>query len=476
MRLKKYITPVLFLLMYVQGAYGQQSNILNSSYIRVEGKGLLTSQIKEATKEKLVKIYTVGGFVTINSTNTFDKLANKLYLNTYLKERPHKQSKNILPSEVYLNPNEEFYVDILDGKTDSLVCRYEIKRLRSIPKIKLYTTNESGIRSLVLPSDDHSSEFKLSPGEKIKLVIDREADFRDLQVEYTLVNLKTKRTEHKIIQSKLESLKLVANTDYELRVNYVVQKENVGVGYLRVKPYWYQSITTYIIALLVFVAIVILLITRSLKNKVKSSLKEQQKMEQAAIRLQSLLNPHFTFNALSSIQGLMNTNRIDEANQYLQEFSSLLRKTLAKSKHIFNSLDQELEMMRMYIRIEAFRFNFSWDIEIAEELNPSVIEIPTLLLQPLIENSIKHGLSGLGEKGQLLIVCKEGQKKGTFVIVVKDNGTWLNKSSEFGYGLSLTEERIKTINSMKKEQNIVLDFNKKDGTEAILTFHNWLDN
>jgi two-component system LytT family sensor kinase len=76
----------------------------------------------------------------------------------------------------------------------------------------------------------------------------------------------------------------------------------------------------------------------------------------------------------------------------------------------------------------------------------------------------------------LRIICREGEKKNTFVIVVKDNGTWLNKKTDSGYGLSLTAERILTINKLKEEQAIVLDFNKQSGTEAILTFHNWIDN
>ena len=186
-----------------------------------------------------------------------------------------------------------------------------------------------------------------------------------------------------------------------------------------------------------------------------------------------MLNPHFTFNALSSIQGLINTDRIDEANIYLEEFSTLLRQTLSKSQQVYTTLDQELEMMRLYIKLEAFRFNFYWEIEVSRELNPSVLEIPTMLLQPLIENAIKHGLSTLGSEGKLHIVCKEGEKKDTFVIMVKDNGTWIN-SSAMGYGLSLTAERIATINKLKRDEKIDLYFDKSAGTTAILTFYNWL--
>jgi len=232
---------------------------------------------------------------------------------------------------------------------------------------------------------------------------------------------------------------------------------------------------TYAAILLVAAVLCILAVTYNFKRKIKISKGEQQKLEQAAIRLQSLLNPHFTFNALNTIQGLMNTNRIEEANHYLEEFSSLLRKTLSKSHHIYNNLDQELEMMRMYLDLEALRFNFAWNIEVDERINPSDIEIPTLLLQPIIENAIKHGLSRLGNKGQLLISCKLNEQNNNFIISVKDNGTWVDKNDNAGYGLSLTKERIQTINKLKTGQSIEFTFDTQIGTTAILTFRNWIN-
>jgi LytS/YehU family sensor histidine kinase len=148
---------------------------------------------------------------------------------------------------------------------------------------------------------------------------------------------------------------------------------------------------------------------------------------------------------------------------------------LAKSQQVYTTLDQELDIIRLYIKLEAFRFNFFWEIDISPDLNPATIEIPTLLLQPLIENAIKHGLSKLAEQGKLQVSCKTGLKSDTFVISIQDNGTWINKTGP-GYGLALTNERIATINKMKKGQSITLEFKKDTGTNAMLTFHNWIEN
>lgn len=466
------ISFILFLVVCIQSAYGQQVHVPAKSYLRFEAAEVRGSQVKEIGQGKLIKVYTSGGFIRIHTTAAFHKLAHKLSEKNGTKETKVREGS----FEAYLYPNQEFSIDVLDRNNDTVLGRYVIKRPMLIPEIRFYHQEKNSENPFHISSSaEHSDELSTSAGE-IKLSISERADFKDMEAEYTLVNLKTRRSQRGVGKKGFDSLKLIADTDYELRVNYVVQKESQHVIYIHVKPYWYQSAISYILLLFVIVVFGFLLITRGLKNRIKSSQKEQQKMEEAAIRLQSLLNPHFTFNALSSIQGLMNTDRIEEANLYLQEFSLLLRKTLAKSKAVFNSLDQELEMMRMYINLEALRFNFSWDIEVAAELNTSDIEIPTLLVQPLIENAIKHGLSRLGDKGQLRIICREGEKKNTFVIVVKDNGTWLDKKTDSGYGLSLTAERILTINKLKDEQAITLDFSKQSGTEAILTFHNWIDN
>lgn len=458
---------ILFFVACFQNVYCQQVQP-GKSYLHFEAAELPGSQIKEIGEGKLIKVYTSGGFIRVYTTAAFDELSQKLSVKNLTKETKVREGSFV----VYVSANQVFSIDVLDRKTDAILSSYIIKRPKLIPEIKFYhQTKNSENPFYISSSGNDTDELRTSAGE-IKLAISDRTDFKNMEVEYALINLKTKRSLRGLGKTDLASLKLIANTDYELRVNYVVQKESQHTIYIHVEPYWYQSSIIYMILPAIIVTLGFLLVIGGLRYKIKSSEKEKQKKEEAAIRLQSLLNPHFTFNALSSIQGLMNTDRIEEANEYLQEFGSLLRKTLAKSQQVFNNLDQELEMMRMYIHLEALRFNFSWDIEISETLHTSDIEIPTLLLQPLIENAIKHGLSGLGDKGRLLIICREGEKKDTFVIVIKDNGTWLDKKPDSGYGLSLTAERILTINKLKEEQAIVLDFNKQSGTEAILTFHN----
>lgn len=466
----KYSSFILLLLVASLNAFAKQP----SNYFDFEATGIEGSQVKTINQEKTTKVFSTGGFIKIKVTPFF-KTTKKLTFRAYYKDSSsEKNIENPFDAPIYLYPGKEFFIDLVDINTNKIIKKYIIQRPKLYPKIDFYKYDNSFF--FTTKPEGKDSELSLSPGDKIRLKLAHPTNLEAIEVEYSLRNLKTKKTQQGVNKYAIKDLNFESNTDYELRINYAVQKESTAVIYIHVKPYWYQSYITYFILLFLLLGMAILWLTLGLKKKINTSQKKQQKLEQAAIRLQSLLNPHFTFNALSSIQGLMNTNRIDEANLYLQEFSSLLRKTLTKSQHLYNTLDQELEMMRMYIRLEAFRFDFSWKIEVAKEINPSDIEIPTLLLQPLIENAIKHGISGKRDKGELVIICKEGQKKDTFVIEVKDNGKWIEKNSDSGYGLSLTKERIATINKMRKDRFITLNFTKNEVTTAILTFHNWINN
>ena len=444
------------MLTFFKTTYSQHIKTTAQGYLRVEASGIPGSQVIESSSGKFTNVLTSVGFVSIHPTERIIERSAQLYNRSFFKVKDLKgQSQrsvkknsilSLYGSIPYLMPGQEYIIEILDKGTDTLVSSYTIKRPKLLPQLKFYYQKSNNSIPFYSSNGNNDQSIALNvTGDELRLEIAPRSDFKDLEVEYTLRNLKTRKSIYANSRRGFSSLKLVTATAYELKVNYVVQKESVRTLYLQVKPHWYQAPLSYLILFMVLAATIIFVIVFIFKKKINSSEKEKQKMEQAAIRLQSLLNPHFTFNALSSIQGLMNTDRIDEANLYLQEFSSLLRQTLSKSHQVFNTLDQELDMMRMYMRLEAFRFNFSWGIEIASELNPSVIEIPTLLLQPLIENAIKHGLAKLGEKGRLLIICREGEKKNTFVIVVKDNGSWVNEHNA-GYGLSLTEERIAAIN------------------------------
>lgn len=177
------------------------------------------------------------------------------------------------------------------------------------------------------------------------------------------------------------------------------------------------------------------------------------------------------FNALGSIQFLVNDNDKEKANQYLTEFSSLLRNSLYNNEQEMVPLSKELQTMDSYIRLEQLRFNFQYQLNVDKSIPQENISIPTLLIQPMIENGIKHGISSLKENGILLINIQRQAKN--LMIEIKDNGKGFDtEKSSKGFGIKLVKERIGVLN--RQGYYIRLSINVNDGTIVQFVFENWI--
>jgi len=184
------------------------------------------------------------------------------------------------------------------------------------------------------------------------------------------------------------------------------------------------------------------------------------------------LNPHFIFNSLNSIQGLINTNKISKANEYLSEFSNLIRNTLIDSDKIYHTLDKEIKTLITYLKLEQLRFEFDYHFKIDESINISEIEFPTLLLQPLVENAVKHGVSGLRDEGEITIHFFRDNHN--LMVEIMDNGKGFeNKAQQNGYGWKLTNDKIELLNKISGSESITKDlFRKNEKTVLQLSFKN----
>jgi LytS/YehU family sensor histidine kinase len=206
--------------------------------------------------------------------------------------------------------------------------------------------------------------------------------------------------------------------------------------------------------------------------------KKETERKQAQLELKAIyaqLNPHFIFNALNSIQGLINKNDLSNANLYLTEFSSLLRESLKNNDKEFIPLKIELKVLEAYIKLEQLRFHFDYVIQVDSNLNTNNVDVPVLLLQPLIENAIKHGVSSLDTLGFIRINFVVKHKN--LLIEIIDNGNGFDNSNKAnGYGLKLTKERIELLNQSYKDQPIQMLINSEGlkGTIVHLLFNNWL--
>jgi sensor histidine kinase YesM len=233
--------------------------------------------------------------------------------------------------------------------------------------------------------------------------------------------------------------------------------------------------------LLILLAIVItiaLLIFWYLRKKHQRKLgSEMQKKEMISLQLRSVrdsLNPHFIFNALAGIQNLMNKKDTDNANLYLSRFARITRSVLNTRENDRISMKEEISLLEDYLQMEQLRFGFKYYIYKDEKLDENNIEIPVLLIQPFVENAIKHGISSLKQDGQIDIRLKKTNNQ--IIVEIEDNGKGFDTSAtKKGMGISLTEKRIELLNSANKPAFILLEKNSGDkGTVISIILENWL--
>jgi PAS domain S-box-containing protein len=194
--------------------------------------------------------------------------------------------------------------------------------------------------------------------------------------------------------------------------------------------------------------------------------KSKAELELRALQMQ--MNPHFVFNALNSIQSYIMSNDTLTANSYLSKFAHLIRLFLDSSRSKFISLEEEIKLLKLYVELEKLRFDNKFDFEIMLDSNVSkYFEIPTMILQPFIENAINHGLRYKKEKGLLSI--KFYKEPNYLICRIEDNGVGrknvkqIQSKSSKGYqsqGLKITAERLLTYNRIN-EANIVFSISDK---------------
>lgn len=204
-------------------------------------------------------------------------------------------------------------------------------------------------------------------------------------------------------------------------------------------------------------------------RKKEAVVRQIKELEIKAIRSQ--MNPHFMFNALNSIQSLINNQQYKQANIYLEKFSVLMRRVLNNSEKSFVPLSDELEALTLYCELEKLRFDFEFTIHIDAGINTDLTEIPGMIIQPLVENSIVHGLAQKGSAGQLNVRITTDQSYLT--IEVRDNGTGLSPRPENdqGFGLKLVRERLDLLNAGGANGKLTLSSNLgpgENGTTAVL--------
>ncbi len=197
---------------------------------------------------------------------------------------------------------------------------------------------------------------------------------------------------------------------------------------------------------------------QQMENEKKQAEFHQQVAELEMQALRAQMNPHFIFNCLSSINRFILKNESKAASGYLTRFSRLMRMVLINSQKQLITLEEELEMLRIYLEMERLRFKDSFDygITLLNEINSETVFIPPLLLQPFCENAIWHGLMHTEGHGRLDIELS--MKENILHCIITDNGIGREKAAEMrsktaekekSMGLKITTERLALLNRQK---------------------------
>jgi sensor histidine kinase YesM len=203
------------------------------------------------------------------------------------------------------------------------------------------------------------------------------------------------------------------------------------------------------------------------KEKLQHQQKETEFQKKLAdLKLSSLrsqISPHFVFNCLNSIKLYAAQNDVESVSNYLTKFSLLIRKVLDISDLETIALAEELEVLQLYLELEAMRFKDKLQYSIStRDIDTDYIEIPPLLLQPYVENAIWHGL--MNKEGGGHIEIKASVKDSFLMLTIKDDGIGRAKAAELNgksatrhksFGMKITSDRLALMNHLNKSATSV---------------------
>ncbi|WP_306642265.1 sensor histidine kinase [Sanyastnella coralliicola] len=204
-------------------------------------------------------------------------------------------------------------------------------------------------------------------------------------------------------------------------------------------------------------------LNRSRKNAVLEA--KLAHLERSA--LQAQMNPHFIFNSLNSIQSYIANEENEKANRFLAKFSRLVRSMLNHARSQKITLEEEIESLRLYMELEKMRFKdkFDFDIVIDEDIDPTDIILPPLLIQPYLENAIIHGLAQTRSQGQIrLYYIMDGKY---LLATVTDNGIGYETSKRLkqqqgvktlhkSVGMTITQKRLEMLDEGNTDKKVTI--------------------
>jgi tetratricopeptide (TPR) repeat protein len=309
----------------------------------------------------------------------------------------------------------------------------------------------------------------------------------DIQLENmeSLYNSYKAMEDYKNANRILESLRTLNDSIYdeetlvqltELEKKYNYQKSQKELLSYKAQSEKRRILLTGTIILALFIIVLLIFVTNNAR------LKEKQRrlaLEQEILRTQ--MNPHFIFNSLSGIQCFILDKRLEEASEFVSEFSGLMRLVLQFSQKEKITLAEEKEMLNYYFNLQNRRFNNKIQFEIcsSDDISDSKTLIPPMLAQPFIENAIEHGRLAQFDDGLIKLQFLKAQKK--LVFSIEDNGIGIEeamknkpKKTWKSMAIDITKKRLKLINGSDKGHQVdlnIVDLSQSGTQGTRVEFH-----
>lgn len=281
-------------------------------------------------------------------------------------------------------------------------------------------------------------------------------------------------------------LKIKAKSQYSSWGNATQIIFNVTPRFI--ETIWFQLLILFTVTMLA--TALIIWQSRRKQHKIREELNLNERFNALKHQaLSAMMNPHFIFNALNSVQYLINCNRNEEANDYIAMMAKLIRKNLDTAVHKFILLAEEIERLELYLNLEKLRLQegFTYEIITSADVDINNIQIPNMIIQPFVENTLWHGIVNSGNKGMLSVsfafenVEIDNVISRSLIIKITDNGIGIiaakkhQKSNHISKGISIIEERLRLLSEkMDLPQPIMFeDLSNRDnnahGTEVIIS-------
>ena len=320
--------------------------------------------------------------------------------------------------------NDSLYVASDDGLTIIPTAMLsKIKTHTPIPYFQSILVNDTGI-------DFSRKEITLTGNNKIKFgfgSINYSSTPKSFSyMLYGLDHTWTTGTGNNVVYQNLSR----GNYIFKVRARKGAMEWSSPIEFnINIKAHFWQHPLFFVFIALLFTGLIALIIIHRKNIQIKRRELDNQLITLEQKALQSMMNPHFIFNSLGSIQSYLLQNKSDNAGLYLSQFARLIRQNLNAINASNINLEEEIDRLKNYLDLEKLRMNdkFDYRIEVAENVLADEVQIPSMIIQPFVENAIWHGIAFLKEKGKILIRFTMHDNK-SLKVMVEDNGIGMKRS------------------------------------------------